>query len=238
MSVSPARSSAARIRTTGSPTDATIGGRPTHRRRTLLPAQLRPRRRQQQLDPATVIARQRRVFGGVKIGAAFFGWVTAVGMTVLLTLGVLTLMIAIGVVLGTDPDSATDGAASNAVAVSILGAILLAVVLFGAFLCGGYVAARMARFDGLLQGVAVCGWTVGVPVALFLLALVLDLGFRDVALSLLPSIATAVLGLGALGVAALGAITGGLIGERYHRVVDQVGLTGGPTEGAGAEERA
>ncbi|GAA0636772.1 hypothetical protein GCM10009547_46400 [Sporichthya brevicatena] len=205
---------------------------------TVLPTQLRRRRSRHRIGPEAVVARQRRVFGGVQVGAAFFGWVTAVGMTVLLTSGVLALMIAIGVVLGTDPNSATDGAASNAVAVSILGAILLAVVLFGAFLCGGYVAARMARFDGLLQGVAVCGWTVGVPVALFLLALVLDLGFRDVALSLVPGIATVALGLGALGVAALGAVAGGLLGERYHRVVDRVGLTESLPSDADAEERA
>ena len=201
-------------------------------RRTEAPADRRPRVpslaqwRQPRLDAATVLARQRRVFGGVKLGAAFFGWVTAVGMTVLLTLGILALMFGVGIVMNTDPDTATDNAASNTAAVSILGAILLSVVVFGAFLCGGYVAARMARFDGLRQGVAVIGWTVVGPLAGVLTALALDLGFRDVALSLLPNVATAVVLAGVLGLASMGAVLGGLLGERYHRRVDGVGLTG------------
>jgi hypothetical protein len=183
-------------------------------------------RRQPRLDPAAVIARQRRVFGGVKLGAAFFGWVTAVGMTVLLTLGVLAVMIAVSIVLDADPGTATDNAASNTAAVSILGAILLAVVVFGAFLCGGYVAARMARFDGLRQGVAVFAWTLAVPLTLTAGAVAVDFGFRDVAQSLLPDRATFVLLLGVLGIAALGSVSGGLLGERFHRRVDDVGLTG------------
>lgn len=198
-------------------------GEPTDRRpRVPLPAQWR----QPRLDAEAVIARQRRVFGGVKLGAAFFGWVTAIGMTVLLTLGVLALMFGISVLMNTDPDAATDDAAANTAAVSILAAILLTVIVYGAFLCGGYVAARMARFDGLFQGVAVLAWTVTVPLGLLVLALVVDLGFRDVAQSLVPDLATAVLLLGALGVAALGAVSGGLLGERYHRRVDGVGLGG------------
>ncbi len=190
------------------------------------PTKITPQRRQPRLDAATILARQRRAFGGVKLGAAFFGWVTAVGMTVLLTLGILALMIGISVLMNTDPDTATDDAASNTAAVSILGAILLAVVVFGAFLCGGYVAARMARFDGLRQGVAVVGWTVAIPAVLLLVAIAADLGFRDVALSLLPDLATGVLLAGVLGIAALGAVLGGLLGERYHRLVDGVGLAG------------
>lgn len=186
----------------------------------------RPRLDAAPLDAATLLARQRRAFGGVKLGAAFFGWVTAVSMAVLLTLGVLALMIGVSIAMNADPGTATDDAAAHTVAVSILGAILLAVVVFGAFLCGGYVAARMSRFDGVRQGVAVVGWTVAVPVGLLLAALGLDLGSRDVALSLLPDRATGAVLFGVLGVAALGAVLGGLLGERYHRRVDSVGLTG------------
>ncbi|BAS18013.1 hypothetical protein AHiyo8_63160 [Arthrobacter sp. Hiyo8] len=32
----------------------------------------------------TVIAREKEQFGGIKIGSAFFGWLTATGMAVLL----------------------------------------------------------------------------------------------------------------------------------------------------------
>jgi hypothetical protein len=189
-------------------------------RTTPLPAQ----RRRPRLDAAAVLARQRRIFGGVKAGAAFFGWVTAIGTFVLLSLGVLALMVVLSIATDTDPGSATDDAAANTAAVSILGALLLAVVTFGAFFCGGYVAARMSRFDGLLQGLGVWAWSIGVPIVLWLLAAILDLGFRDVALSLLPNIATTVMLLGLCGIAGGGAVVGGLVGEHYHRVVDQVGL--------------
>lgn len=35
-------------------------------------------------DRATIVARQRERFGGIKVGSAFFGWLTATGMAVLL----------------------------------------------------------------------------------------------------------------------------------------------------------
>jgi hypothetical protein len=190
-------------------------------RTSILPAQLRRPR----LDPAVVLDRQRRVFGGVKIGAAFFGWVSAIGTFVLLSVGVLALMVVLSIATDTDPGSATDDAASYTAAVSVLAAILLSVVTFGAFFCGGYVAARMSRFDGLLQGLAVWGWSVAVPVALWLAALVVDLGFRDVALSVLPNLATTVMLAGLCGIAGGGSVVGGLVGEHYHRMVDGVGLS-------------
>ena len=39
------------------------------------------------------------------------------------------------------------------------GVVVAAVVLFVAYVCGGYVAGRMARFDGIKQGLAVWGWS-------------------------------------------------------------------------------
>jgi hypothetical protein len=83
----------------------------------------------------------------------------------------------------------------------------------------------MSRFDGLLQGLAVWGWSIAVPVVLWLAALVLDLGFRDVALSLLPNLATIVMLAGLCAIAGGGAVVGALVGEHYHRVVDGVGLS-------------
>ena len=46
-------------------------------------------------DRATVVARQRERFGGIKAGSAFFGWLTATGMSVLL----IALLAAAGVVV-------------------------------------------------------------------------------------------------------------------------------------------
>ena len=110
-------------------------------------------------DRASVVARQRERFGGVKVGSAFFGWLTATGMAVLL-LGLLT---AAGVVFGVATDTTVDQAvqasqeATGTVqTVGLVGGIALLVVLASACYCGGYVAGRMARFNGIKKGLAVC----------------------------------------------------------------------------------
>jgi len=108
-----------------------------------------------------VVAQQKERFGGVKVGSAFFGWLTATGMAVLL----IALLTAAGVALGvaTDTDVAqaaqeaqnTDGTAQT---IGLAGAITVLVVLLISYYCGGYVAGRMARFNGLRQGLAVWLW--------------------------------------------------------------------------------
>ena len=45
-------------------------------------------------------------------------------------------------------------------------------MLFVAYYCGGYVAGRMARFNGVKQGVAVWVWAVVIAVAVAVLAAV------------------------------------------------------------------
>src|SRR6478609_5207747 len=52
-------------------------------------------------DRATVVARQLERFGGIKAGSAFFGWLTATGMSVLL----ITLLAAGGVAFGVATNS-------------------------------------------------------------------------------------------------------------------------------------
>jgi MFS family permease len=106
---------------------------------------------------------QHARFGGIKWGAAFFGWLTANGLAVILT----ALLSAAGVALGLSQglDSASE-ATQQADTLGIAGGIGLLVVLFLAYLAGGYVAGRMARFDGARQGVAV--WVIGLLVVLFL----------------------------------------------------------------------
>ena len=62
-----------------------------------------------------------------------------------------------------------ENATGTAQTVGLVGAILLLVVLFVAYCRGGYVAGRMARFDGRKQGLAV--WLWGVVMALVIAAL-------------------------------------------------------------------
>ena len=99
------------------------------------------------------VAVQQSEFGGIKWGAAFFGWLSATGLAVLL----VALVSAADVGLGL-----TDGASAEAI--GLRGAVALLVVLFLSYLAGGYVAGRMARFTGMRQGLAV--WLVGLVVVL------------------------------------------------------------------------
>ena len=50
----------------------------------------------------TVVAREKEQFGGIKIGSAFFGWLAATGMAVLLTALVAAAGTAVGLATNTD----------------------------------------------------------------------------------------------------------------------------------------
>jgi hypothetical protein len=178
-----------------------------------------------------VVAAQRARYGGVSWGAAFFGWLSANGMAVLL----IALLSAGGLAFGlSDAVSSVDEAADSAASGIGLGAgIALLVALFLAYLAGGYVAGRMARFDGAKQGVAV--WVIGLVVVVLLALAGLFFGseynvFADLDLPRIPvdegSATTAgIIALVAVLVATLvGAVLGGTLGARYHRKVDRVGF--------------
>src|SRR3712207_8414745 len=98
------------------------------------------------LFPYTTLFRsQRSRYGGTKWGAAFFGWLSANGLAVLL----VALLSAAGVAVGlTQGVPSTDEAVQQAETIGIGGGIALLVILFLAYFAGGYVAGRMARFDG------------------------------------------------------------------------------------------
>ena len=187
------------------------------------------------LDSGAAVSRQKARFGGVKIGSAFFGWLTATGMAVLL----ITLLAAAGVAFGLATNTTVDqavqesqNATSTAQTVGLAGAITLLVILFVSYYCGGYVAGRMARFNGFRQGLAV--WLWGIAMALFVAALAAVAGsqYNVLARLNLPRIPVdegqvTTVGLIAIGAAVLtsmfGALLGGLAGMHFHRKVDAVG---------------
>ena len=181
-----------------------------------------------------VVAREREAFGGVKIGAAFFGWLTAVGVVALLT----ALLAATGAALGLgvdDAEAAAEDVGLSAEAIGWIGAIALLIILFVAYYCGGYVAGRMARFNGVTQGIAVWLWAIVIAIVVAVLGLILGSRFDVFAnLNLFPripvsegeltmaGIITAIL----VAIASLGgAILGGKAGTHYHRKVDRAGYT-------------
>lgn len=185
-------------------------------------------------DRATVIGREKDQYGGIKIGSAFFGWLTATGTAVLLTAIIAGAGTAVGVATNTNIGEATNEAASNPATIGLAGGIALLVVLFVAYYCGGYVAGRMARFDGAKQGFAVWLWAVAIAIIVAIVGAIAGDQFNILAqLNSFPRIP---IGEGdlttggiiaALVVAAaslLGAVLGGLGGMRFHRKVDKAGL--------------
>src|SRR5215211_2949335 len=117
------------------------------------------------------VDRQHDRFGGIKWGAAFFGWLSANGLAVLL----VALLSAAGVAIGlTQGVPSTDDAVQEADTIGVVGGIVLLAILFLAYLAGGYVAGRMARFDGARQGMAV--WVIGLLVVIALAVLGLVFG--------------------------------------------------------------
>ncbi|MCW2618850.1 MAG: conserved rane protein of unknown function [Modestobacter sp.] len=182
-------------------------------------------------DRQHVVAAQKARYGGISWGAAFFGWLSANGMAVIL----IALLSAGGLAFGlSNTVSSANQAADSATSGIGLGAgIALLVVLFLAYLAGGYVAGRMARFDGVKQGLAV--WVIGLVVVLLLAlaGLVFGSQYNVLAQLDLPRIpidegtatTAGIIALVAVLVATLlGAVVGGMLGSRYHRKVDRVGF--------------
>jgi hypothetical protein len=181
--------------------------------------------------PLDAVAAQRDRFGGIKWGAAFFGWLSANGLAVIL----VALLSAGGVALGLAQGlNTTDEAAEQVETLGIGGAIAVLVVLFLAYLAGGYVAGRMARFDGARQGFAT--WLIGLIVVLVLAAAGVILGaqynvLQQLNLPRIPieegtaTTAGVITLVAILLVTLLGAVLGGKLGERYHRRVDRAGVT-------------
>lgn len=179
-------------------------------------------------------ARHARVdrLGGIRWGAVFFGWLAATGVAVLLVAIVAATGTAIGLTEST-VDDVVDGAADNAGAVTLGGAIALVVVLAISYLAGGYVAARMARFSGRSQGAAV--WVLGliVTVVTALAGVLLGSTYDVLGRLDLPRIpvdgGTATRGgvltlVAILVVTLVAAVVGGALGDRYHRRLDEIDL--------------
>jgi hypothetical protein len=172
-------------------------------------------------------ALQRDEFGGLNWGAAFFGWLVAVGVATLLT----AILSAAGAAIGLTKTSSSQ-AAGSADTIGIVGGILFLVVLLVAYYAGGYVAGRMSRFDGPRQGAGV--WVIGLLVTILLGVAGVLLGAKYNVLSQLNLpripidegtlttggvIALVAVILGTL----LAAVLGGKAGTRYHRKIDKIG---------------
>jgi hypothetical protein len=168
--------------------------------------------------------RQRIRFGGFSWGSAFFGLLSAIGLAAIL----LGIVAAAGVAIGvSEINDVTNGDADT---IGLGGAILVLAILALSWFCGGYVAGRMARFDGVRQGLAVWVWTVLVGAALAIVALIGGSDYDVFARLNLPNVAVGDQTLttgGAITLAAacvvtlIFAVLGGKVGDRFHRRVDR-----------------
>jgi hypothetical protein len=146
-------------------------------------------------------------------------------------IGLASLLIAVlsaaGAAIGL-----TSTSSSEAGTIGIVGGIVMLAILLIAYYAGGYVAGRMARFNGPRQGVAV--WVIGLVVTVVLAVAGALLGAEYNVLSQLNlpripvdegSLATG--GLIALAAIAIGtllaALAGGKQGTHFHRKIDKTG---------------
>jgi hypothetical protein len=181
-----------------------------------------------------VLSRERDEFGGVKVGSAFFGWLAATGMAVLLTALVAAAGAAVGVTTGSVADAASVQGA-DVKTVGLVGGIALLVILFIAYYCGGYVAGRMARFDGWKQGLAVWLWAVVIAIIVAVIAWIAGSKYDVLSqVNVFPRIPVGsgdlttggIIALVAVALASLiGALLGGVSGMHFHRKVDRAGIT-------------
>jgi hypothetical protein len=177
---------------------------------------------------ATVRERGREEFGGIAWGSTLLGYLSAFGLAALL----IALLSAAGAAVGlTEIESAADGASAETIGIG--GGIAALIALSLAYFVGGYVAGRMARFDGARQGIGVWLWGLIITVGLAVLGLVLGDEYNVLANLDLPRLPvgdeTLTTG-GAIAIAAivactlLAAIAGGKLGEGFHRKVDRHAL--------------
>lgn len=179
-----------------------------------------------------VVSREQERYGGMKFGSAFFGWLTATGTGVILTALVAATGAAIGI--SVDQNGQPNLDEGDATTIGIVGAILLVVVLLISYFCGGYVAGRMARFDGLKQGLAVWLWAILIAIVVAVIGAIAGSQFNILAnldsfpripinegtLTTAGIITAVILALASLA----GALLGGVAGMRFHRKVDRAGL--------------
>lgn len=170
------------------------------------------------------IARDR--FGGLNWGAAFFGWLVAVAMAILLT----SIIGAVLAAVNANTQITQSQAEKEAGTIGVASAVVLLLVLMAGYYLGGYVAGRMSRFDGGRQGMGV--WAIGIIVTIIAVALGALFGSQYNILDRvdLPSVPVtdSQLGYGALITAVavvvltlLAAVLGGKAGRHYHDKVDQ-----------------
>jgi MFS family permease len=175
-------------------------------------------------DPDTGLAAARERFGGIDIPATLIGMLVAIALLVILGGIAAGAISAYGYQTGIE-----EGAVDEVTAGGMIAGI---VVLLLSFLIGGWTAGRMARYDGVKNGVMVVVWTIILVAILSALAAWAGDEYNVLARADLPRFDRDVLATGAI-VSALvalaamlvGSVLGGIWGAAYHRRADREILT-------------
>jgi hypothetical protein len=172
----------------------------------------------------------RSLYGGVDWLASFLGFVFAAVVGTLFSLLAGLVLAPLGFSL--DLRSGEIGTAT------ITGLVLVAIVIFLTYFFGGYVAGRLARFDGGRNGAMLLLWTLGAALlaalaggilSSFLPASVADSLRNFIQNEVLPAIGGlsqlgivgGLVAVGAVLAALLGGFLGGRLGSRYHAEIDR-----------------
>jgi hypothetical protein len=165
-------------------------------------------------------------YGGFSFAGAFFGWLVAIAMTVL-----LAGIVGAGATAASRTLNITQRQAEQqAGTFGLASALALLVILMIAYFTGGYVAGRISRFEGGRQGRGV--WLLGLLVTILVAILGARFGpeydaFPRAGLSSVPiPIDTLTVG-GVVTLVAvvlgtrISAASGGKAGQRYHAKIDR-----------------
>lgn len=169
---------------------------------------------------------RREEWGGMNLGAGFFGWLVAIGMAILLS----GIVGAIAAGVGNAKDVTQSQLERESGTISLAAAIVLVVILLISFYAGGYVAGRMSRFDGARQGWAV--WLISLVVVVVAAVVGAIFGnqydvMNRVDVPDVPIPTEDITWGGAITIVAtllatlLAALAGGKAGTHYHRKVDR-----------------
>lgn len=156
-------------------------------------------------------------FGAVSLPSILAGVLVAYGAFAILAAIAAAIVDAVGF--------ETDVISTDYEELSIAGGLITAAVLFLSYLFGGYVAGRMARRSGVVQGILVA--LLGLVIVAVVAALVNQAAGTDDIVGNLRDLgvpttadeygqAFTIAGLAALAGIVLGGVFGGILGERWH----------------------
>src|SRR5215208_4891738 len=174
--------------------------------------------------------RLRDMYGGVDWLASFLGLIFALVLGAVFSATAGLVLVPFGL-----PLDLSNGQLGTS---AITGLALLGVLIFLTYFFGGYVAGRLARFDGGRNGAMVLVWTFIVVLILALAAAIfsgfLPAGMAEGIANLVDRIVSTagnlaggagvvgiVTAVAALLIALLGGFLGGRMGSRYHTEIDR-----------------